>query len=108
MAGAIRRATLRLGDLAARYGGEEFAVLLPETTLEGTENVALRVMANIEELNIPHEDSPVASIVTVSIGIAHLGEAPHLEVAPFLELADQALYQAKNQGRNRIIVRLPA
>ena len=108
VAGAIRRATLRLGDLAARYGGEEFAVLLPETTLEGTENVALRVMANIEELNIPHEDSPVASIVTVSIGIAHLGEAPHLEVAAFLEMADQALYQAKNQGRNRIIVRLPA
>lgn len=104
VADAIRRATLRLNDLTARYGGEEFAVLLPDTTIEGAEQVARRIMANIQALDIPHDDSSVAARVTVSLGIAHVGNETPMEAEALLQLADQALYQAKNQGRNRIMV----
>jgi len=104
VAGAIRRATLRLNDLTARYGGEEFAVLLPDTAIEGAEQVARRIMANIQALDIAHDDSPVAPRITVSLGIAHVGNETQIEAAALLKLADQALYQAKNQGRNRIMV----
>ena len=104
VADAIRRATLRLNDLTARYGGEEFAVLLPDTAIEGAEQVARRIMANIQALDIAHDDSPVAPRITVSLGIAHVGNETQMEAAALLKLADQALYQAKNQGRNRIMV----
>ncbi len=104
VADAIRSATLRLTDLTARYGGEEFAVLLPDTDVEGAEKVARRIMGNIQALNIAHDDSPVAPRVTVSLGIAHVGNETRMEAEALLQLADQALYQAKNQGRNRIMV----
>lgn len=104
VADAIRRATLRLNDLTARYGGEEFVVLLPDTAIEGAEQVARRIMANIQTLDIAHDDSPVAPRITVSIGIAHVGIETQMEAEDLLKLADQALYQAKNQGRNRIMV----
>jgi diguanylate cyclase (GGDEF)-like protein len=104
VADAIRSATLRLTDLTARYGGEEFAVLLPDTDIEGAEKVARRIMSNIQALNIPHDDSPVASRVTVSMGLAHVGIETQMGAEALLKLADQALYQAKNQGRNRIMV----
>ncbi len=104
VADAIRSATLRLTDLTARYGGEEFAVLLPDTDVEGAEKVARRIMGNLQALNIAHDDSPVAPRVTVSLGIAHVGNETQMEAEALLQLADQALYQAKNQGRNRIMV----
>ncbi len=104
VADAIRRATLRLNDLTARYGGEEFAVLLPDTAIEGAEQVARRIMANIQALEIAHDDSPVATRITVSLGIAHVGNETQMEPEALLKLADQALYQAKNQGRNRVMV----
>lgn len=108
VAGAIRGATLRLNDLTARYGGEEFAVLLPDTTIEGAEQVARRIMANIRALDIAHDDSPVAPRVTVSLGIAHVGNETQMAADALLQLADQALYQAKNQGRDRIMVHVHA
>jgi diguanylate cyclase (GGDEF)-like protein len=61
-------------------------------------------MINIQALDIAHDDSPVAPRITVSIGIAHVGIETQMEAAALLKLADQALYQAKNQGRNRIMV----
>jgi diguanylate cyclase (GGDEF)-like protein len=79
-------------------------VLLPDTAIEGAEQVARRIMANIQALEIAHDDSPVAPRVTVSLGIAHVGNETQMEAEALLKLADQALYQAKNQGRNRIMV----
>lgn len=107
VAGAIQGATLRAGDVTARYGGEEFAVLLPDTTLEGGEQVARRLMANLEALQIAHEDSPVSGWVTVSVGLTHMSAQAAIQPSAFLKLADEALYLAKNHGRNRIMVRLP-
>ncbi|MDY6941416.1 MAG: diguanylate cyclase [Pseudomonadota bacterium] len=104
VAEAIRGATLRLTDLTARYGGEEFAVLLPDTNLDGAEQVARRIFNNINELSIPHADSGVADHITVSMGVAHVSEFKNLQARHLVHLADKALYDAKNQGRNRIIV----
>lgn len=91
----------RPGDLPARYGGEEFAVVLLETDLPEALRLAEDTRREIFELGLPHEASPVAPVVTISMGVAtapaHLYGYPEL-----LRRADQALYQAKRNGRNRV------
>ncbi|MTJ50278.1 diguanylate cyclase domain-containing protein [Dolichospermum sp. UHCC 0259] len=91
-------------DLVARYGGEEFAVLLPKTDLEGAIRVATRIREQVHSLAIPHIKSGVKDIVTVSLGICSL--IPSLEVKPdsIIANADQALYHAKEQGRDRYCI----
>jgi diguanylate cyclase (GGDEF)-like protein len=92
------RDTVRTGDTVYRYGGEEFVVLLPEQTLAGAEQAAERLRAAIEALALPH---PGGGSVTVSIGVAGLGDGTCAPDALF-ETADQALYAAKEDGRNRV------
>lgn len=94
-------AARRPGDVAARYGGEEFVVLLPATSTSGAEEVAQRIIDDIDALAIPHDSSSVAPHVTVSIGIASVTPSPEWEVDGLLESADQALYDAKHSGRHR-------
>ena len=91
-------------DLVARYGGEEFAVLLPNTDLEGAIRVAMRIRQQVHSLAIPHVKSGVRDIVTVSSGICSL--VPSLDVKPdrIIANADQALYYAKEQGRDRYCI----
>lgn len=91
-------------DLVARYGGEEFVVLLSGKNLAVGIQVAERIQQMIYRLAITHEYSNVREIVTVSLGIASI--IPSLEVKPsyLIELADQALYNAKEQGRDRYCI----
>lgn len=91
-------------DLVARYGGEEFVVLLSGKDLATGIQVTQRIQQAIYHLEIPHEYSNVREIVTVSLGIASI--IPRLEVPPnyLIELADQALYDAKQQGRDRYCI----
>ncbi|MEE3719659.1 diguanylate cyclase [Tumidithrix elongata RA019] len=101
VAQAARASVNRASDLVARYGGEEFVVLLPNTSLEGAISVAVNIQHMIQALAIPHERSDVKSVVTVSLGIASL--IPSIETQPDILIgqADWALYQAKQQGRDR-------
>jgi two-component system, cell cycle response regulator len=101
IAQAIHQKVDRAGDLVARYGGEEFVVLLPNTDLDGAISVAERIQQTIKDLAIPHQQSSVKPIVTISIGIASV--QPTIEVQPntLIDQADQALYRAKYQGRDR-------
>ena len=94
----------RPGDLAARYGGEEFTVILPNTGLPGAETVGEEIRAEVEALELPHAQSSVNPWVTVSVGVASV--VPHNgDNFDFLvEGADRALYKAKQQGRNRVVV----
>lgn len=100
VATVVSEALHRSTDMVARYGGEELAVLLPNTDLEGAQHVAQRIHARQAELAIPFADSPVASYVTVSIGAST--EIPPVDdsASQLIEQADQALYAAKEAGRN--------
>ncbi|WP_373534129.1 diguanylate cyclase domain-containing protein [Microcoleus sp.] len=97
----LQKVVSRPTDLAARYGGEEFVTLLPNTDLEGGIKVAQNIQQEIHNLAIPHAESDVKEIVTVSLGISSL--IPRLEVQPdtLVAYADKALYDAKQQGRDR-------
>ncbi|WP_338461108.1 sensor domain-containing diguanylate cyclase [Synechococcus elongatus IITB7] len=94
---------LRATDLVARYGGEEFVVVLPSTTLEGAKAVAQRLQSDLNQLKIPHEHSPVADWITVSIGVAVMVPDPTVPSVMLIDQADEALYDAKAAGRNCIM-----
>ena len=98
----LRAALIRQSDLSCRYGGEEFALLLPNTDAAGGEEVAARIHAALREARLPHPDSRVGPLVSVSIGVASydpLAE-PELLAESLLANADKALYAAKGRGRN--------
>lgn len=102
--GILKNSIRRTGELAARYGGEEFVVLLPGTDAAGASVVAQRIMANIEKENIPHAYNPRGR-VTVSTGICALPARELTGKEDQLVLnADNALYQAKAEGRHRVCV----
>ncbi|HTV98581.1 MAG TPA: diguanylate cyclase [Steroidobacteraceae bacterium] len=91
-------------DFVARYGGEEFAVILYEASREYVAEVLTRIQRSIAELNIPHEASRVASRLTLSIGAAFVLPGPNRSHEGLIQLADEALYGAKEQGRNCVVV----
>lgn len=96
IAGCVGRAT----DLVARYGGEELALILPDTNSQGAAEVAALILQRLDALNIAHAASPYGK-VTVSIGMACF-DAAQLAQRSIVEAADEALYRAKAQGRNRL------
>ncbi len=102
VARAIRQAVRRV-DVVARYGGEEFAVILPNTHPELAEEIGERVRAKVESLGLEHSGSQVGPHVTLSCGVTTIHEG-HLASAAALQLADKALYLAKNQGRNCVVL----
>ena len=92
------------GDLASRYGGEEFVVVLPDTDETGAMEVLERIRQAIADLGIPHEGSSVASMVTISAGVAVLDTFDDTNSPKaLLKAADRALYSAKSGGRNRVV-----
>lgn len=102
VAQALNRAVRTPSDLVARYGGEEFVLLLPNTDRQAAASVAQRLQDGLASLQLEHLASDVAPWVTVSQGIACnvSGE----EASQLLERADQALYRAKESGRNQFCV----
>lgn len=101
MARSIAQAVKRSTDLTFRYGGEEFAVLLPETQIDGALVVAEGILDTIRGLQIPHAYSPVASIITISLGAASMIPRPNMDPSSLVAAADLALFEAKTRGRNR-------
>jgi len=97
----------RPADTVARYGGEEFIVLLPETDSSGAIKVAEKLRAEIEKLHLPNPDSTVSPYVTISVGVITVVPAANSNPDDCLRFVDEALYRAKNAGRNRISVAAP-
>jgi diguanylate cyclase (GGDEF)-like protein len=105
VAAVLKRTAQKNQDLVARYGGEEFAVIMPYTHAAGAVHVAATMQAGVRELQIEHTESDVSHHVSLSLGIATM--IPSFESSPItlIQIADKALYQAKAEGRNRIILK---
>lgn len=109
VARAMSQTMQRGGDTVARYGGEEFACILADTSETGAAAVADRILKSIVDLQLPHGTSPVAPILTVSIGgyTAHPETDTEIDQDLLVKYADENLYRAKQAGRNQVICKQP-
>lgn len=98
---ATVRQLLRRADLFGRLGGEEFAVVFPQITARDAEAIAERLRAHVEATPVPVSDGQSVQI-TVSVGLAYANTSESPDLDTLLHAADQALYQSKRQGRNRV------
>lgn len=101
---AVSQTIKRPADLVARYGGEEFAVVLPNTDPEGALAVAEQIRQVIQDLRLAHARSSVDGVVTISAGVASSRPTSQETPEVLLRNADSALYEAKRQGRNRVVL----
>lgn len=104
IASVLKTIVGRSSDLVARFGGEEFVVILPETETDGAKIIAEKIRKDIESLEIAHAASDTSDFVTVSLGVVSAKTINLNSPNEIIELADKALYHAKNVGRNKIIV----
>jgi diguanylate cyclase (GGDEF)-like protein len=106
VAQTLAKVPQRPTDLVARYGGEEFVAILPNTNTEKALFVAESMRTAIAALNIPHAQSNINEKITISLGVASLIPNPENCLEDLIFQADQALYLAKNQGRDRVGINL--
>ncbi|GAB4536379.1 MAG: hypothetical protein Tsb0014_24100 [Pleurocapsa sp.] len=104
VAQTISQIIKRPADILARYGGEEFIIALPDTPQAGAIKIAESMRSAVKNLNIPHVNSTVDSVVTISLGVASAIPDRNNHPAMLIESADQGLYLAKSRGRDRLAV----
>lgn len=98
----LQRHCRRAGDCAARYGGEEFALILPKLDSRAARVLAERLRAAVAELAVEHRDTEAVQRVTISIGVTTFRSRVACGVGELVDAADEALYTAKNTGRDRV------
>lgn len=103
VAKTLEKSLRRPGDLLARWGGEEFVALLPDTDMDGAYIVAEQLRKAIQDLGIVHEQSSIKRVITVSIGAATSVPGDQSSYRNLLQWADEAMYSAKDLGRNRVV-----
>ncbi|MFH2093178.1 MAG: diguanylate cyclase [Pseudomonadota bacterium] len=103
VAWAINNCANRATDLAARYGGEEFVLILPNTDEDGAMAVSEEVRTHVKNLELAHEKSKVSEHVTLSLGVATMIPGTDNSAEDLVALADKALYEAKENGRNQSV-----
>jgi diguanylate cyclase (GGDEF)-like protein len=104
VAGVLQNNLRRPGDFAFRIGGEEFGGILSNTTTQEAMMITKKILTAIEELHIEHIGNKASKYVTASIGIMSATPSDRIDAKEWIELADEALYDAKDSGRNRVIV----
>ncbi len=100
----IEDSARRAGDMAARFGGEEFVIILPDTESSNAQDIAEQTRRAIMDLELPHESSSITNIITVSFGVFTTLPEKDLPPETMIEFADKALYQAKEEGRNKVVL----
>lgn len=100
----IKKHAKRSNDLAVRFGGDEYIVLLSDATEEFCQAVAFNIQEELKQLNLAHDFSSIVPRITLSIGIASINPERDTDPMRLLEYADHALYQSKENGRNRISI----
>lgn len=105
VANTLKQTCGRPGDVVARYGGEEFVIVLPGTDSAGASMVGEQARIAVEDLAVANPDAPAGGIITLSLGGATSGPG-HASLDDLMEAADRALYRAKQDGRNRMVVAL--
>ena len=110
IAAILKGVARRPGDLAARFGGEEFVVVLSMINSENAVSIAEKIRRQVEGLKLPHERSKIGDFVTISIGVVSAVPSNNMTSIDFIKCADEALYKAKGEGRNRVVIKelLPA
>ncbi|WP_217358215.1 diguanylate cyclase [Anabaena sp. UHCC 0187] len=104
VAQVLNQVIQRSGDLAARYGGEEFALILPNTDATGAVYIAETILLQIRSQNLIHESSKISSYLTLSLGVATIIPQATSSLTWLIAKADEALYRAKETGRNRYCI----
>ncbi len=107
VAQTIKQTINRPSDLVARYGGEEFVILLPKTNLTEATQIAESIRLAVEQLTIINEPTSPSQHVSLSLGVSSLIPSRSESLETLVKIADQALYQAKAEGRNRVCVQTP-
>lgn len=105
IAQALSSCARRPLDFTARFGGEEFAMVLFDPDPGYIENVVKRIRDQVALLDIPHKGSPTSERLTVSIGVALAGTGSERSADGLLQLADEAMYEAKDAGRNGFVIK---
>ena len=100
LAQVLRREAVRPHDIAARIGGEEFAIILPQTPKDGAMHVAKRIIEGVRALEIINEQTPLG-FISISVGLA--STEANMSIIQWQKSADEALYRAKNSGRNKVL-----
>ncbi len=104
VADVLAKQLRRPGDTLARYGGEEFVALLPGTDESCITGFVEKLRLAVEKLGIEHPGNPAASVVTISIGVASCVPSQDFGAQACVQNADSALYAAKENGRNRVVI----
>jgi diguanylate cyclase (GGDEF)-like protein len=91
---------LRDQDIAGRIGGEEFLIILPETTIDGAFQLAVRIRKSVEEFILRYQNSEIRT--TISAGVCQF-ESMIKDIKEFLDIADQAMYEAKKSEKNKVM-----
>ncbi|MGK7958506.1 MAG: diguanylate cyclase, partial [Crocosphaera sp.] len=105
IAHSLKYSLHRPGDIVARYGGEEFIIILPNTNPSGAVHVAQQMSAAIKRLKLPSATQKVSEYVTISLGVAGVIPSQEMSAKDLLNEADQALYEAKKNGRDQVFFR---
>ncbi|MCH8539096.1 MAG: GGDEF domain-containing protein, partial [Alkalimonas sp.] len=103
VATTLQHSLRRPNDFIARYGGEEFVILLPDSDEAGSRQVIQHCLTAVEQLQLSHGYSPVSDYITLSAGGISCSASQDKEPGEVLKRADEMLYQAKQQGKNRLV-----